>query len=106
MKSVPVLLIVAFTSFLFSCKKDNSTPNSNSSNLPKSYTQDVRSGGHSNPLLTFYLSYDAGGRLTTNTTKSAPLIDFEYTYPLANTVTLDFYQFSDFLFLSGYYISN
>lgn len=86
-------LILASILFLASCTKDNSTSNSNSSSLPKTYTEDVRSSIIGNSLTTYDLSYDGNGRLTALTAiPSPPTINFVYTYPAANTVNMDLYE--------------
>jgi len=92
MRNSFILIITAGIVFLSSCKKDNSASNNNSS-LPKTYTEDIRSSIIGNSLTTYDLSYDANGRLTALTAiPSPPTINFVYTYPAANKVTMDLYE--------------
>ena len=78
---------------LVSCKKDNNTPNTNSSALPKTYTEDVRSSVIGNSVTTYNLTYDANNRLTSLvSTPAPPVLKFQYTYASDNTYTLDLYD--------------
>src|SRR5580693_4955682 len=93
MRNSSVRLVIAAIFLLSSCKKDNSASNSNGSSRPKTYTEDIRSSIIGNSLTTYDLSYDANGRLTALTAvPSPPSINFAYTYPAANKVTMDLYE--------------
>ena len=93
MKNAFLCLVLAAAFFLSSCKKDNSASNPNSSSQPKTYTEDIRSSIIGNSLTTYDLTYDANGRLTALAAiPSPPSINFVYTYPAANTVTMDLYE--------------
>jgi hypothetical protein len=93
MRNSSVRLVIAAILILSSCKKDNSSSNPNNPTQPNTYTEDVRSSIIGNSLTTYDLSYDIGGRLTAITAiPSPPSINFVYTYPSANTVTMNLYE--------------
>jgi hypothetical protein len=88
----PALLILTGLSFLWSCKKDNNSPNPAVS-YPKTYTEEVRSSVIGNSVTVYNLSYDANNRLTSLTaTPAPPVLSFVYQYPSSNQLTLDMYD--------------
>jgi hypothetical protein len=79
--------------FLSSCTKDNSTAGSNTTSLPKTYTEDIRSSVIGNSVTIYDLTYDANNRITDLTsTPAPPSLNFVYAYPTAASVTLDLYE--------------
>jgi hypothetical protein len=91
MKNVSFLYGVIAAISLFSCKKGND-PAAQSSALPKTYTEDVRSAAF-NSLTTYNLAYDSKNRLISMAAIPEPsILKFVYQYPTANTVTLDMYN--------------
>jgi YD repeat-containing protein len=93
MRNTPVRLVLAVTILLSSCTKNNNTSGSNSSSLPKTYTEDIRSSIIGNSVTIYDLTYDVNNRITALTaTPPPPSLNFVYAYPTTNTVTLDLYE--------------
>jgi YD repeat-containing protein len=92
MKNTVFLSVIITICFLYSCKKDNNNPNSNSSSLPKTYTEDIRSSVIGNSVTTYNLNYDANNRLTSMSSMPAPpVLNFIYKYA-DKSLTLDMYE--------------
>jgi hypothetical protein len=86
--SFPILLGILF---VISCKKDNNTP-PDSSSLPKTYTEDIRSSGF-NSLTVYNLSYDGNNRLVSIVAIPEPSIGkIIYQYANDNSFTMDLYN--------------
>jgi hypothetical protein len=85
-------LVLTGLCFLWSCKKDNNSPDSGVS-YPKTYTEDVRSSVIGNSVTVYNLTYDENNRLTSLTaTPAPPILSFVYQYPSSNQLTLDMYD--------------
>lgn len=92
-KTKLALLALTGISFLWSCKKDNSSTDTGSSSYPKTYTEDIRSSVIGNSVTIYDLTYDGNNRLTGLTaTPAPPLLNFVYAYPSANTVSMDLFD--------------
>lgn len=77
----------------FSCKKDNSTNNNSSGARPKTYTEDITSSIIGNSSITYTLTYDGNGRLTSLTAAgNPPPLKFIYQYG-TNSFTMDLYDY-------------
>jgi hypothetical protein len=90
MKNIRSLPIVLGLLLMVSCKKDNNAPDTSS--LPKTYTEDVRSSGY-NSVTVFNLTYDGDNRLVSMASIPEPSIGkFIYQYANDNTFTMDLYN--------------
>jgi YD repeat-containing protein len=79
---------------LVSCKKDNNTTNTDSSALPKTYTEDVRSSIIGNSVTVYNLTYDANNRIHTMVaTPTPPVFQLVYTYVPDNTYVMNLYTY-------------
>jgi len=94
MKNTLLLPAITGIFFLFSCKKDNNTPDNQNHSYPKTYTEDVRSSVLGNSVTTYNLTYDANNRLiSTISIPAPPTLKFVYTYAANNSFTLDLYNY-------------
>ena len=90
-------MLTLFTLFIFllfaSCQKNISdTISTPASARVKTYTEDIRSASIGNSVITYNLSYDASGRLTSLVSASSPGNKFVYQYNSNNTFTMDLYN--------------
>ncbi|PWT70704.1 MAG: hypothetical protein C5B59_20085 [Bacteroidetes bacterium] len=75
------------------CKKDNNSPNNQSNNLPKVYTEELRSSVVGNQKLTYNLTYDSKSRLISLVSiPDPPLLKFVYKFQTDNQLTMDLYN--------------
>jgi YD repeat-containing protein len=91
----PILLSAFLGIFTFvSCKKDNNTTNTNSSALPKTYTEDIRSSAIGNSVTVYNLTYDPNNRIISmDATPAPPVLQFQYAYASDNTYTMNLYSY-------------
>lgn len=94
MKRIRLLFTISFTCFLFaSCQKNiTDTIAPPVSPRVKTYTEDVTTASIGHSVITYNLSYDASGRLTSFVSASSPGDKFIYQYNSNNTYTMDLYN--------------
>ena len=91
-KTLPLSALIGIF-ILVSCKKTNNTPQ-DSSALPKTYTEDIRSSVIGNSVTVYNLVYDANNRISSMVaTPAPPVLKFQYTYAADNTYTMDLYTY-------------
>ena len=91
MKNLTLLSVAILAISLFSCKKSNDSPAS-SGDLPKTYTEDLRSSVL-NSVVTYNMTYDDKNRLISMAATPEPSsIKFVYQYPDDHTITMDLYN--------------
>ena len=91
MKNLTRLTAVLLITGIFSCKKGNDA-SVDSSALPKTYTEDLRSSALTTKVV-YNLTYDSKNRLISLAAIPEPsIVKFVYQYPDDKTVTLDLYN--------------
>ncbi|HEY5462757.1 MAG TPA: hypothetical protein VIJ95_05825 [Hanamia sp.] len=92
MKKFASLLAVITSVILFSsCSKDQNPQPANNANKLKSYTEVVNSTSIGNSTTTFTFGYDNSDRIISITTSLSSGDKFLFTYPSANTFSMDIY---------------
>lgn len=92
MKKLVSFLMVITTVILFSsCSKDKNPQPANSANKLKSYTEAIQSSTIGNSSTTFNFGYDNSGRVISITSALSSGDKFLFTYPSANTFSMDLY---------------
>lgn len=95
---VPTLLLALFSS----CKKDSSNSSGNNSNKLKLYIEDATKTSY-NAIDSFSFTYDGQNKITSIYSANLKTV---YSYPTANTFTLDLYTYGVFNIHETAYINN
>jgi hypothetical protein len=107
MKNSMLFPALAGLFFLTSCKKDNNTPNTNSSALPKTYTEDIRSSVIGNSLTVYNLTYDENNRIKSMVaTPAPPVLQIVYTYVPDNTYVMNLYTYGSLNITEKFWVNS
>ncbi|WP_153799517.1 hypothetical protein [Foetidibacter luteolus] len=110
MKYLSVIQALVVTMLLFcSCQKgidDTTIPGQvDTSNLPKTYTEEITSSSAGNSSVTLQLSYDTHGRVTSMISTTNAGDKFIYQYPTDSTFTMDIYNGGSVVIHENFFIN-
>lgn len=112
MKAIKTLSAAFIAIVIFSsCQKEYSvdtriTGNDSSSELVKTYTEDITSTTEGHVVTTFNLSYDSDGRVTNIVSASSAGDKFVYKYDSDNTYSMDIYSSNTLSIHENFFINS